>query len=171
MPEPGGSYAHTLVLTDICSGWTECTALVVRGGTLIVDALECLRTSMPFCLLGVDSDNGSEFLNETVLAYCEEHRIEFTRSRPYRKNDQAWVEQKNGAVVRRLVGHRRLEGIAAADALARLYASSRMFVNFFQPSFKLLEKQRFGARVVKRYEAPTTPCAKLLAAPSIELGG
>ena len=133
-----------------------------------MDALEHLRTSMPFPLLGIDTDNGSEFLNETVLAYCEKHRIEFTRSRPYRKNDQAWVEQKNGAVVRRLVGYRRLEGIAAADALSRLYASSRLFVNFFQPSFKLLEKQRLGARVVKRYEAPTTPCAKLLAAPSIE---
>jgi hypothetical protein len=167
-PVASGSFTHTLVLTDVCSGWTECMALVVRGGTLVVDALEHLRTSMPFPLLGIDTDNGSEFLNETVLAYCEKHRIEFTRSRPYQKNDQAWVEQKNGSVVRRLVGYRRLEGIAAADALSRLYASSRLFVNFFQPSFKLLEKKRLGSRVVKRYEAPTTPCAKLLKSPSIE---
>jgi len=167
-PDASGSFVHSFVLTDVCSGWTECLALVVREGTLIVDALEQLRTSMPFPLLAIDTDNGSEFLNETLVAYCEKHKIEFTRSRPYRKNDQAWVEQKNGAVVRRLVGHRRLEGIAAADSLARLYASSRLFVNFFQPSFKLLEKKRCGSRVVKRYEAPTTPCTKLLAASSIE---
>ena len=166
--DPAGSYAHTLVLTDICSAWTECMALVVREGTLVVEALDHLRTSMPFPLLGIDTDNGSEFLNEKLLAYCEKHGIEFTRSRPYRKNDQAWVEQKNGAVVRRLVGYRRLEGIAAADSLSRLYASSRLFVNFFQPSFKLLDKKRSGARVVKRYEAPATPCARLLAEPSIE---
>lgn len=142
-------------------------ALVVREGTLIVDALERLRTSMPFPLLGVDTDNGSEFLNVTLLAYCEKHGIEFTRSRPYRKNDQAWVEQKNGAVVRRLVGHRGLEGIAVADSLSRLYAASRLFVNFFQPSFKLAEKKRVGSRVVKRYDVPGTPCARLLDAPSI----
>jgi hypothetical protein len=166
--DPAGSFAHTLVLTDVCSGWTECAALVVREGTLIVQALEGLRTSMPFPLLGIDTDNGSEFLNDTLLAYCEKHGIEFTRSRPYRKNDQAWVEQKNGAVVRRLVGHRRLEGIAASSSLSRLYAASRMFVNFFQPSFKLLEKSRAGSRVIKRYDAPTTPCARLLAAPSLE---
>ena len=166
--DPAGSFAHTLVLVDVCSGWTECAALVVREGTLIVQALEGLRTSMPFPLLGIDTDNGSEFLNDILFAYCEKHKIEFTRSRPYRKNDQAWVEQKNGAVVRRLVGHRRLEGIAAADSLSRLYATSRLFVNFFQPSFKLVEKTRSGSRVVKRYDAPTTPCARLLAAASVE---
>jgi hypothetical protein len=146
-----GSFAHTLVLTDIASGWTECVALAVREGSLIVEALTRLRTTMPFPLRGFDTDNGSEFINETVLAYCTEAKIEFTRARPYRKNDQAWVEQKNGSVVRRLVGYRRLEGMAAADTLARLYASSRLFVNFFQPSFKLAEKTRVGARVSKRY--------------------
>ncbi len=123
---------------------------------------------MPFPLLGLDTDNGSEFLNEALFSFCEKHTIEFTRSRPYRKNDQAWVEQKNGAVVRRLVGHRRLEGVAAADSLSRLYSSSRLFVNFFQPSFKLIEKQRIGSKVVKRYEAPTTPFAKLMANETIE---
>jgi hypothetical protein len=122
---------------------------------------------MPFPLRGFDTDNGSEFINETVLAYCKAEGIEFTRGRPHRKNDQAWVEQKNGAVVRRLVGHRRLEGIAAADALARLYASSRLFVNFYQPSFKLAEKKRNGARVSKRYHAPETPCSRLLQSASV----
>jgi hypothetical protein len=117
---------------------------------------------MPFPLRGIDTDNGSEFINEALIAYCNEAGIEFTRSRPYRKNDQAWVEQKNGSVVRRLVGYRRLEGIAALDALSRLYAASRLFVNFFEPSFKLADKTRIAAHVTKRYYAPETPSARLL---------
>lgn len=164
-----GSFAHTLVLTDIASGWTECVSLAVREGSLVVDALARLRTSMPFPLRGLDTDNGSEFINETVLEYCNDSAIEFTRSRPYRKNDQAWVEQKNGSVVRRLVGYRRLEGIAAAEALSRLYAASRLFVNFFQPSFKLAEKRRVGARVSKRYHVPETPCSRLLKSEDVSL--
>jgi hypothetical protein len=162
-----GSFAHTLTLTDIASGWTECAALVVREGSLIVEALERLRTAMPFPLRGLDTDNGSEFVNEAVLAYCAAHDIEFTRSRPYHKNDQAWIEQKNGSIVRRLVGYGRLEGLASAEALARLYAASRLFVNFFQPSFKLAEKKRAGARIAKRYHPPQTPCARLLASTAV----
>jgi hypothetical protein len=162
-----GSFVHTLTLTDVASGWTECVALVVRDGALVVAALEQLRTRMPFPLRGFDTDNGSEFMNETVAAYCSQHGIPRTRSRPYHKNDQAWVEQKNGSVVRRLVGYRRLEGLAAAAALSRLYAASRVFVNFFQPSFKLASKTRVGAKVHKTYHAPETPCAKLLASPAV----
>ena len=128
-----GSFTNTLVLTDICTGWTECISLAVKDSQLIVEALRALHKSMPFPLLGIDSDNGSEFINNLVVDYCAQEKIEFTRSRPYWKNDQAWVEQKNGSVVRRLVGYRRLEGLAAAHALARLYAASRLFVNFFQP--------------------------------------
>ena len=97
-----GNFVHTLTLTDVASGWTECVALVVRGGALVVAALEQMRTRMAFPLRGFDTDNGGEFMNETVAAYCLEHRIPRTRSRPYHKNDQAWVEQKNGSVVRRL---------------------------------------------------------------------
>ena len=162
-----GSFVHTLTLTDVASGWTECVALVVRDGALVVAALEQLRTRMPFPLRGFDTDNGGEFMNEVVAAYCTQHGISRTRSRPYHKNDQAWVEQKNGSVVRRLVGYRRLEGIAAAAALSRLYAASRLFVNFFQPSFKLASKTRLGAKVHKTYHAPETPCAKLLASSSV----
>ena len=162
-----GSFVHTLTLTDVASGWTECTALIVREGTLVVEALERLRTSMPFPLRGFDTDNGSEFVNDAVLAYCEAHGIEFTRSRPYRKNDQAWVEQKNGSVVRRLVGYGRLEGIVPAQTLGRLYSASRLFVNFFQPSFKLAEKKREGSRITKRHHPPETPCARLLASPAL----
>ena len=163
-----GSVAHTLVLTDIASGWTECVALAVKEGGLVVEALRNLQTSMPFPLRGVDTDNGGEFINETMVSFCKENGIEFTRSRPYRKNDQAWVEQKNGSVVRRLVGHRRLEGIAGAQALSRLYGASRLFVNFFQPSFKLLDKHRVGARVSKRYRTPETPCARLLGSGAVD---
>src|ERR1700757_4622932 len=110
---------------------------------------------------------GSEFVNETVIQYCLGHGIELTRSRPYRKNDQAWIEQKNGAIVRKLLGYRRFEGLAAARAITRLYAASRLFVNFFQPSFKLAGKQRDGAKVTKRYYPPQTPCERLLQAESI----
>ncbi len=165
---PAGSFAHTLTLTDIATGWTECVPLAVRQSSLVVDAVEHLRTTMPFALRGIDTDNGSEFVNETMLAFCVKHGLELTRARPRRKNDQAWVEQKNGSVVRRMVGYGRLEGIAAAASLSRLYASSRLFVNFFQPSFKLLEKQRVGARVTKRYHTPETPCGRLLASDSID---
>ena len=168
-PSMAGSFVWTLTLTDVASGWTDCAALLVREGSLVVDALDRFRVALPFPLLGVDTDNGSEFLNNDLVTFCTQHHIEFTRSRPYHKNDQAWVEQKNGAVVRRLVGYGRLEGVAAAEALARLYAASRLFVNFFQPSFKLAEKTRVGGRVRKRYHAPETPCARLLASDAIAL--
>ena len=162
-----GSFVWTLVLTDIASGWTECVPLLVREAGVVVDAVDQLRGGLPFPLRGIDTDNGSEFLNEVLIGFCKEHGIELTRSRPYRKNDQAWVEQKNGAVVRRLVGYGRLEGMPGAEALARLYSAARLFVNVFQPSFKLAEKTRVGARVHKRYHAPETPCARLLASDTI----
>ncbi len=110
---------------------------------------------------------GGEFLNETVAAYCHAHDIPCTRSRPYHKNDQAWVEQKNGSVVRRLVGYRRLEGLVATATLARLYTAARLFVNFFQPSFKLASKTRVGAKVHKTYHMPATPYEKLMAWPTV----
>ncbi len=164
-----GSYVHSLVLTDIASGWTECAPLVVRESTLLVEALERIRIGLPFALRALDVDNGSEFINETMIQYCLRNGIELTRSRPYRKNDQAWIEQKNGAIVRKLLGCRRFEGIAAAEVLARLYGASRLFVNFFQPSFKLAEKHRQGAQVTKRYHPPETPCERLLQAESLPL--
>ena len=101
-------------------------------------------------------------MNETVRDYCAAEKIEFTRCRPYRKNDQAHVEQKNGEIVRRMVGYRRYEGLAAAEQLAKLYAPARLFVNAFQPCFKLAEKTRDGAQVKKRYHKPLTPCERLL---------
>lgn len=117
---------------------------------------------MPFSLLGFDTDNDSVFINETIRDYCIDSEIDFTRCRPYRKNDQAYVEQKNGSVVRRIVGYHRYEGVEAAATLADLYRSVRLFVNFFQPSFKLLEKRRDGALVKKRYSSPATPHQRLM---------
>ena len=164
-PVASGSFVQTLVLTDIATGWTECAPLLVREQRLLTEVLAELRKLLPFALLGFDTDNDSVFMNETVRDYCHEAGVTFTRCRPYRKNDQAWVEQKNGAVVRRMVGYRRFEGLDAAAELARLYASARLFVNFFQPAFKLAEKERDGARVKKRYHQPATPYQRLLAEP------
>ena len=162
-PTAKGSFVQTLTLTDIATGWTECAPLLVREQNLLTEVLSEMRHRMPFPLLGFDTDNDSVFMNETVKAYCAETGLVFTRCRPYRKNDQAWVEQKNGAVVRRVVGYRRYEGLEAAAVLGRLYAALRLFMNFFQPSFKLAGKMRDGARVSKTYHPPATPYQRLLA--------
>src|SRR3984957_2473314 len=156
------SYVNSLVLTDIASGWTEAAPIVVRESSLVVETLERIRVGLPFALRALDVDNGTEFVNERLIEYCLGRGIELTRSRPYRKNDQAWIEQKNGAIVRKLLGYRRFEGLPAARAITRLYGASRLFVNFFQPSFKLAEKHRDGAKVAKRYHPPLTPCERLL---------
>ena len=158
-----GSCVHTLVLTDIASGWTECVPLLVREQGLVVEAIEMTRGQLPFALQGLDTDNDGAFINESLLKYTRDEGLTQTRSRAYRKNDQAWVEQKNGAVVRRLVGHGRLQGVKAAQTLSRLYSVSRLYVNYFQPSFKLKEKLRQGAKVTKHYHPPATPCQRLLA--------
>lgn len=141
-----GSPVHSFVLTDVCSGWTESVPLIVREQSLVVEALRVLRHQLPVPLLGLDTDNDGAFMNETVLAYCNDEGIKQTRSRAHHKNDQAWIEQNNGAVVRRLVGYDRLEGAAATRVLARLYGVARLYVNFFQPSFKLKEKVPEGAK-------------------------
>src|SRR3954470_7595923 len=166
-PVASGAFVQTLVLTDIASGWTECAPLLVREQRLLTEVLTEVRKLLPFALLGFDTDNDSVFLNETVRDYCQAAGVVFTRCRPYRKNDQAWVEQKNGAVVRRIVGYRRLEGLEAAAALAELYRSVRLFVNFFPPSFKRAEKSRDGAVVRKRYHPPATPYQRLLEDPRV----
>ncbi len=164
-PLTSGSFAQTLVLTDIASGWTECAPLLFREQQLLTEVLTVVRDVTPLPVLGFDTDNDTVFINETVKAWCEASGVVFTRSRPYRKNDQAHIEQKNGLVVRRMVGYRRFEGLAAAEALANLYRPMRLFVNFFQPSFRLAEKKRDGALIRKRYHAPLTPHPRLVADP------
>lgn len=157
-----GSHLHSLVLTDIASGWTEAAAMVLREQSLVVETVQRIRARLPIAMLGLDVDNDSAFINETMLAYCQEQGLEFTRSRAYRKNDQAWVEQKNGAVVRKLVGYGRLEGLETARVLADLHAAARLYVNFFQPSFKLKSKTRHGSRICKQYHRPATPADRLI---------
>lgn len=161
-PKSDGDFVHTLTLTDIASGWTECVAMRWRNQMLVIEGLDKAAADLPFAMLGVDSDNDSAFMNQNVLDYCQAKGLEQTRSRAYMKNDQAWVEQKNGSIVRRLVGYGRLSGPVATQILAQLYASSRLYINFFQPSFKLKSKTRDGARVHKTYHAPATPCERLL---------
>ena len=168
-PVTRGAFVQTLVVTDIASGWTELAPLLVREQTLLVGVLGEIRRRLPFPMLGFDTDNDTVFMNETVRDYCAAEKIELTRCRPYRKNDQAHVEQKNGEIVRRMVGYRRYEGIAAAEQLARLYAPARLFVNAFQPCFKLAEKKRDGAQVKKRYHKPLTPCDRLLADARVDI--
>jgi hypothetical protein len=129
--------------------------------------MERAQSLFPWLVLGADFDNDSAFMNDVVVPWCREQKIEVTRSRAYKKNDQAFVEQKNGAVVRRLVGYGRFEGIDTARVLVRLYAASRLHTNFFQPSFKLKDKRREGAKVIKRYHAPATPYARALAHPKL----
>ena len=157
-----GNYVHSLVLTDIASGWTEAIAMVVREQTLVTESVSEIRTKLLFPVRGLDVDNDSAFINDTLVDYCRDNKIELTRCRAYKKNDQAWIEQKNGAVIRRMVGYGRLEGTETAAVLNKLYTSARLFVNFFQPSFKLLSKIREGAKVIKKYHPPATPCERLL---------
>ena len=126
--------------------------------------------SSPVPVRGIDSDNDSVFINETLVGYCEENEIEFTRSRAYRKNDQAWIEQKNGSVIRRFVGHERHSGAVAGQTMAYLYGAMRLYVNYFQPSFQLLTKSRNGGSVTKRYSNPATPCDRLLARDDVSEG-
>jgi len=157
-----GSFVHSFVLTDVATGWTECLPLIARQQELVIEALEVFRDRLPIELKGLNTDNDSAFINEVLVDYCDAAGIAFTRSRAYRKNDQAWVEQKNGAVVRRLVGYGRLMGVAGTQALGALHRVARLYVNFFQPSFKLREKSRDGAKLSRRFDPPATPCERLL---------
>ena len=163
-----GNFVHSLVLTDIATGWTECVAMPVRDQSLIVAGFAKVAAELPFAMLGIDTDNDSAFMSQTVFDYCKDNDLVQTRSRAYKKNDNAWVEQKNGAIVRRLVGYGKLSGLRATHVLGQLYAASRLYINFFQPSFKLKSKTRDGARVQKKYHAPMTPCERILALPNLD---
>ena len=159
---PSGSFIHSLVATDICTGWTEAVSLLAREQSLVVAGLEAAGKQLAFPLLGIDSDIDSAFINETLVQYCADRGIEFTRSRAYRSNDQAWIEQKDGSVVRRLVVHDRYSGQVAGQTMAHLYAAVRLYVKYFQPWFKLIDKTRHGSTTVKRYSQPASPCDRLI---------
>jgi hypothetical protein len=159
-----GAYLSSLVLTDVATGWTECLPLLHHGYADVLGALEQARGLLPFPLRGLDTDNGSEFLNYPLLEYCARAEITFTRGRAYRKNDQCYVEQKNGSLVRQIVGYDRFEGELAYHQLAEVYRALRLYVNFFQPSLKLVLKRRAGSQVYRRYDRAQTPFQRLLAA-------
>ena len=163
-----GSFLNTFTLTDICTGWTEPMALLCKGSANVISSLNIVQEILPFKLLGIDTDNGSEFINYDLLDYCKEQEITFTRSRAYRKNDQAHVEEKNGSIVRRMVGYDRFEGVEAWKALVDLYSLLRLYVNYFQPSMKLLSKTRDGAHVTKKYDKAKTPCQRLLESEALQ---
>lgn len=160
-----GQCIHTLTATDIATGWTELYATLTKEESEVLSAFGAVRKSLPFIVLGLDTDNGSEFINHDLASYCEANSITFTRSRPYKKNDQAHVEEKNGSIVRRLVGYNRYQGIHALNCMNELYAVARLYVNFFQPSSKLLSKVRIGAQVKKTYDTAKTPYQRLLQYP------
>lgn len=166
--DEGGEFCQTLSATDVCSAWTEAQAVRNKAQVWVFEALTRIRTRLPFDLLGIDSDNGSEFINKYLIAYCQREGITFTRSRPYRKNDNCFVEQKNYTVVRKTVGYMRHDSDKELDILNRLYAYLRLYTNYFLPSMKLSQKTRLGSKVVKRYERPKTPYQRLLESPSVD---
>jgi hypothetical protein len=158
-----GHYLNTLTVTDVATGWTECIGVWGKGQAGVFAALKQVRERLPFPLLGIDSDNGSEFLNQELVRYCEAERLTFTRSRPYWKNDQAHVEQKNWSMVRRQLGYGRYESEAALAQLNVVYGLLGPWVNHWQPAMKLVRKERAGAKITKHYDVPQTPYRRVLA--------
>lgn len=164
-----GEFVHSLNVTDIHTTWVETAAVLGRGQAAVQAALEELRVALPFRLCGIDSDNGSEFINQHLWDYCQAREIQFTRGRPYKKDDNAHIEQKNWTHVRKLLGYVRYDTPAARDAIHALYRQElRLFQNLFLPSVKLVRKERVGARVRRRYDAPRTPLERVLASPALE---
>jgi hypothetical protein len=164
-----GDYCQTLDLTDVCSGWTETEAVPNKAQVWVFEAIQRIRARLPFPLRGLDSDYGSEFVNQELLRYCLKERITFTRARPYRKNDNCYVEQKNYSVVRQTVGYQRFDTAAELIVLQQLYTTLRLYTNFFQPTMKLKSKERFGSRVKKSYHAPQTAYQRVLACAAVRV--
>jgi len=159
-----GEFAHSFNLTDIHTTWTETRAVLGKGEAGIVAALEEMRQALPFALQGIDSDNGSEFLNHHLVRYCRTGQIQFTRGRPYKKDDNAHIEQKNWTHVRKLIGWDRYDSAAAVGLMNDLYRHElSLMMNLFQPSVKLLRKQRVGSRLQRIYDRPQTPLDRLRA--------
>lgn len=157
-----GPFLYSFTATDVATGWTECFGLRHRSQIAVHEALDKLHARLPFPLLGIDSDNDSVFINELMLKYCQTNQITFTRCRPYKKNDQCFVEQKNWSIVRRTIGYQRYESEAAQHLLEEIYAALHLYTNLFQPTFKLKRKTRTGAKVYKEYDKPQTPLQRVL---------
>lgn len=162
-----GEFCQTLVATDVVFGWTEPRAVPNKARRWVAEALEDIREALPFAVLGLDSDNGAEFINAHLLHWCERHEITFTRTRPHRKNDNCFVEQKNWTAVRQQVGSHRYDTPEELEVLGALYGHLRLYVNFFRPTARLTGKTREGAKVRRRYDTPQTPYRRLLASPEV----
>jgi transposase InsO family protein len=159
-----GEFAHTLNLTDIYSGWTESRALLGKSEIAVQRALGEMQSSLPFRLLGVDADNGGEFINWHLKRWCDAQQIQLTRGRPYKKDDNAHIEQKNWTHVRKLLGWERYDTLAAVEAINELYRQElRLWMNLYLPSVKLLNKVRVGAKVRRVYSPAQTPWERVLA--------
>jgi len=152
-----GDHCYTLTVTDIATGWTENRSVRNKARRWVIEALEDIATVMPFPIIGVDSDNGSEFINHHLLDWCEKRQITFTRSRPGNSNDGAHVEQKNWAVVRTVVGYHRYDTPAELGLLNTIWRCQSQLANYFYPQQKLISKVREGAKVIKKYDPATTP--------------
>jgi hypothetical protein len=163
-----GEFAHTVNQTDIVTTWVESRAVLGKSQVRVQQALEAMRQGLPFPLLGIDSDNGSEFINAHLVRYCAGLQVQFTRGRPYKKDDNAHIEQKNWTHVRKLVGYERYDSEAAVTALNTVYAELRLFQNLFLPTVKLVRKERVGARTRRRYDAPQTPLDRVHACPAAD---
>jgi len=163
-----GDYIQTLDITDVCTGWTETQAVKNRAQVWVFEALKQIRECLPFKLLGIDSDNGGEFINDQLYRYCQKEQITFTRGRPYRKNDSCYVEQKNYSVVRRAVGYLRYETEEQLGVINELYGYLRVYTNYFQPVMKLIEKTRVGSRVRKKYDKSKTPYHRVIESSHVE---
>jgi len=158
-----GEYVNTLNMTDIATGWTVSTAFMGRSQQFCVAAIEEVTPLLPFTVLGIDSDNGAEFINAHLKRYCESNSISFTRSRAYRKNDSAHIEQKNWDVVRKMIGYGRFDTYEQLDIINRIHRLLSFYQNHFQPSRKLVSKKRIGAKVTKHYDTAATPAQRMLA--------
>ena len=164
---PHGEFCQTLDLTCVATGWTEMRVVKNKAQRWVHEALVDISQALPFELLGIDSDNGSEFINKHLFAWCQEQAITFTRSRPYRKNDNCFVEQKNWPVVRQQVGYARYDTAAELSCLQELYGHLRLYVNFFQPQMRLVSKTRRGAKISKTFDRARTPYRRLIESPSV----
>ena len=161
-PNASGEFVYSLNATDIHTGWTQTRAVLGKGETGVRAALEDIRAGLPFALLGIDSDNGSEFINHHLLRWCVRLGVKFTRSRPYKKNDNAHIEQKNWTHVRKIFGWDRYDTAGQCAAMNLVYSGDLSdMMNLFQPCVKLVEKVRVGSRVLRRYDAPKTPLDRL----------
>lgn len=167
-----GEFLHTLDCVDLHTTWVERHAILGKSRQRVVQAMTTIEQQLPFALRGVDSDNGSEFINDHLWTFCTDRpaaqRVHFTRSRPYKKDDNAHIEQKNWTHVRKLVGWERYDSREALAALQALYADLRLFQNLFQPSMKLVRKVRVGSRLIRRYDPPQTPFERVQACAAVE---